>query len=139
DVPFFFRLPAAWCTGRGEIVTPVEAARELDLVLLCPSFGCSTAMVYRQVQLPAQPTDGAGMREAFASGDVEAIGRRLHNRLQPAAEAIAPELKALHARLLALQPAGALLSGSGSTLFAVCRDRLEAERIARDLRRTAPG
>jgi 4-diphosphocytidyl-2C-methyl-D-erythritol kinase len=35
---------------------------------------------------------------------------------------------------LALQPAGALLSGSGSTLFAVCRDRDEAERIARGMR-----
>ena len=23
DVPFFFHGPAAWCTGRGEIVTPV--------------------------------------------------------------------------------------------------------------------
>ena len=22
DVPFFFHLPAAWCTGRGEIVEP---------------------------------------------------------------------------------------------------------------------
>ena len=139
DVPFFFHLPAAWCTGRGEIVTPVEAPRELDLVLLCPNFGCATAAVYQQVQLPAQPLDGAGVRAAFACGDVEAVGRRLHNRLQPAAEAMAPELKALHQRLLALQPAGALLSGSGSTLFAVCRDRIEAERIARDLRRTVPG
>jgi len=134
DVPFFFHLPAAWCTGRGEIVKPLKPARQLDLVLVCPKFGCSTAAVYGKVQLPAQPIDGTAMLAAFGKGDVEAIGRGLHNRLQPAAEAIAPELQALHRRLLALQPAGALLSGSGSTLFAVCRDRVEAERIARGMR-----
>src|SRR5947209_827864 len=33
DVPFFFHTPAAWCTGRGEVVTPVPLARPVDLVL----------------------------------------------------------------------------------------------------------
>ena len=39
DVPFFFDSPAAWCTGRGEQVTPVKLGRPLDLVLFCPAFG----------------------------------------------------------------------------------------------------
>jgi 4-diphosphocytidyl-2-C-methyl-D-erythritol kinase len=139
DVPFFFDGPAAWCTGRGEVVTPVTLGRPLNLVLVCPSFGCSTAAVYQRVQVPEQPIAGGGIVEALRAGDVEAVGRRLHNRLQPAAEAMAPEIRNLHERLVALGPVGALMSGSGSSLFAVCRDRAEAVRIAQQLRRTGRG
>lgn len=139
DVPFFFHLPAAWCTGRGEIVTPVAFPRALDLVLVCPSFGCPTAAVYRQVRIPEQPLDGTEMLAAAGAGDVEAIGRHLHNRLQPAAMTIAPKIAEHLERIEALQPAGTLMSGSGSTVFAVCRDRDEALRIAKELRKSARG
>ncbi|MCI0682820.1 MAG: 4-(cytidine 5'-diphospho)-2-C-methyl-D-erythritol kinase [Gemmataceae bacterium] len=139
DVPFFFHLPAAWCTGRGEIVTPVAFPRALDLVLVCPSFGCPTAAVYGWVQAPEEPLDGQAMLAAAAIGDVEAIGRQLHNRLQPAAMTIAPRLAEFVERVEALRPAGTLMSGSGSTVYAVCRDRVEASRIAKELRKSACG
>src|SRR5438477_7604267 len=32
DVAFFLHGPAAWCTGRGEVITPLRAGRELWLV-----------------------------------------------------------------------------------------------------------
>ena len=139
DVPFFFHLPAAWCTGRGEIVKPVAFPRALELVLLCPSFGCPTAAVYRQVQAPQKPADSVALLTAAAVGDVETLGRCLLNRLQAAATTIAPKIARYFQQLRTLNPAGALLSGSGSTLFAVCRNREEAKRIAKDLRDRARG
>jgi 4-diphosphocytidyl-2-C-methyl-D-erythritol kinase len=139
DVAFFFATPAAWCTGRGEQVTPLRLGRPLWLVLLKPPFGLSTAEVYRNVTVPAEPLAGAEVREAAAAGDVAALGRRLHNRLQPAAERLRPEVAAWYARLQALAPAGQLLSGSGSCLFALCRNRHEALRVARGLRGGPPG
>ena len=134
DVPFFLGTPAAWCTGRGEQVTPLAVAKPLDLVLLCPTFGCPTAQVYRNVTLPAATEDGAALRQAVRIGDVDAIGRLLFNRLQAAAEKVAPAIPAFYRRLAQLGPAGQLMSGSGSSLFALCRDRREAERIAHELR-----
>ena len=62
DVPFFFHAPAAWCTGRGEIVSDVHVGGRLDLVLLCPSFGMPTAQVYRGVEVPPQPQNGEAIR-----------------------------------------------------------------------------
>jgi 4-diphosphocytidyl-2-C-methyl-D-erythritol kinase len=112
-------------------------ARPLDLVLLCPSFGCATAQVYKNVTVPALTETGEAMRRAMAAGAAAAIGRLLFNRLQPAAEKLAPAI-ATYQRLLAqLGPAGQLMSGSGSSLFALCRDRPEAERIAHQLRHGA--
>ena len=137
DVPFFFHTPAAWCTGRGEVVTPIPLGRLLYLVLLCPPFGCPTAQVYRNVTVPAVAESGAALRQAVAEGQADRIGPLLHNRLQAAAEKIAPAIPAHYRRLAELGPAGQLLSGSGSSLFALCRDRPEAERIAYELRHGA--
>jgi 4-diphosphocytidyl-2-C-methyl-D-erythritol kinase len=139
DVAFFFHTPAAWCTGRGEIVTPVAAPRALDLVLVCPNFGCATAEVYRNLVVLERPADGSAVRDALAAGDMNVLGRLLHNRLEPAAQKVAPRLAELRQRIETLRPAGTLLSGSGSTLFALCRSAVEAARIATELRRDANG
>src|SRR6516164_6376086 len=86
DVSFFFAAPAAWCTGRGEQVEPLRLGRPLDLVLVTPPVGLSTADVFRGVTVPTEPRSGAAIRQAAAAGDVRELGRQLHNRLQPAAE-----------------------------------------------------
>jgi 4-diphosphocytidyl-2-C-methyl-D-erythritol kinase len=135
DVAFFFDTPAAWCTGRGEVVTPLTLGRPLDFVLVCPPVGLSTAMVYRGVTVPEHPQTGVEIRRAAERGDLEEIGRRLHNRLQPVAERLCPEVAVLHSRLAAGQPLGQAMSGSGTSLFALCRDRRAALRLTRELRR----
>jgi 4-diphosphocytidyl-2-C-methyl-D-erythritol kinase len=134
DVSFFFHTPAAWCTGRGEIVASTPMARKLWLVLVCPPFGLATAQVYGRVHVPAAPCSGAAIRKALASGDVEAIGRLLHNRLQEAATIVKPEIADYQRCLETLRPAGARMSGSGSTLFALGCNRKDAMRIATEFR-----
>jgi len=133
DVPFFFATPAAWCTGRGEVVTPLVLGGPLWLVLVCPPFGMATAEVYRQVTVPELPETGMEIRQAVQNGDLEEVGRRLHNRLQSAAEQWCPALVAYREQLARLRPAGQLLSGSGSTYFALCSSYAEAVRLARGL------
>ena len=92
DVPFFFATPAAWCTGRGERVVPVSLTRPFDLVLACPAVGLSTAEVYRGVRVPAHPQSGDRIRQAVTVGDVEEVGRLLHNRLQEVAVDLRPQI-----------------------------------------------
>jgi 4-diphosphocytidyl-2-C-methyl-D-erythritol kinase len=133
DVPFFFRPPAAWCTGRGEQVAPQLVGKPLWFVLLCPPVGLSTAEVYRGVTVPERAQTGEDIRRAVSEGDVEEVGRRLHNRLQPVAERLCPEVAEGLARLARLQPAGQAMSGSGTTLFALCHDHGEALRVQRGL------
>lgn len=134
DIPFFFRTPAAWCTGRGEIVAPVNLPIPLHFVLVCPSFGMPTAAVYKNVVVPPNPVRGDDLKDALAKGDVDLLGRFMHNRLQLAAEKIDGRIGAYRALLAKLKPAGCLMSGSGSTLFALCRSHEEAQRIAAELK-----
>jgi 4-diphosphocytidyl-2-C-methyl-D-erythritol kinase len=134
DVAFFFAVPAAWCTGRGERVAPVSLRRPLWLVLLCPRFGLATADVYRGVSVPEHPLSGKAIVQAVQEGDMVEIGRRLHNRLQPVAERLCPAVANLRRRLASFGPAGQTMSGSGASVFALGRDYREALHIARGLR-----
>lgn len=130
DVAFFLTPPVAWCTGRGEVVSPEPVSRVLDFVLVCPAVGLGTAEVYAHVRVPAVPRRGDELRAAVRSGDPEAVGRALFNRLEEPAFALAPQVRRVRDRLLALGPCGAQMTGSGSAVFAVCRSRAEAVRIA---------
>jgi 4-diphosphocytidyl-2-C-methyl-D-erythritol kinase len=67
-----------------------------------------------------------------SGGNVEKLAN-LHNRLQEPAMRLCPQVAQLYHRLRAMGPAGCLMSGSGSSLFALCHDQREAERIAADL------
>jgi len=131
DVAAFLYPPACWCTGRGEVVEPVPVGGSLHLVIAKPPPGLSTAAVYKTCSVPEIPASGAGMRTALGAGDVGAVAAGLHNRLQSPAFALQPAVKALYDALAATEPAGVLVSGSGSSVFAVARDAADAARIAR--------
>jgi 4-diphosphocytidyl-2-C-methyl-D-erythritol kinase len=133
DVSFFFAAPAAWCTGRGDIVRPLRLPRPLYFVLACPPVGLSTAEVFRNLVVPERPISGEAICQALEAGDAEEIGRRLHNQLQPVAERLCPAVSRLREQLAARNPAGVLMSGSGSTVFALCRDAAEALCVSRGL------
>lgn len=138
DVAFFLSLPAGWCTGRGERVAPEPPGGGFHVVLVMPRVGLSTPAVFRQLVVPASPNSGAAVRAAFRTGDATALGAALFNRLQGPAFALAPEVERVYRRLAALGPAGCLMSGSGSAVFAVCRDAAEAARVAAGFRAAEP-
>ncbi len=130
DVPFFLYGGAAWCTGRGEIVEPLPSCQPLHLVIVKPAVGLSTAEVYRNVQLQDVPQTGDAIRTAFSNRGSEAIAGQLFNRLQSPAFGLQPLVATLYEQLNTCGPLGCLLSGSGSSLFALCRGRQDARRVA---------
>jgi 4-diphosphocytidyl-2-C-methyl-D-erythritol kinase len=138
DVAFFLTLPSAWCEGRGEIVTPQAAATEFHFVLVCPPVGLGTAGVYARLAVPTQPIHGDGLRMAFRAGDAQALGRRIFNRLEEPAFALEPLVGRIRQRLGSLGPCGAMMSGSGSAVFAVCRDRDHAIHVAGRFQESRP-
>lgn len=123
DTAFFIRCEPAWCTGRGEVMAAKPLPDGLWCLLVKPDFGIPTAAAYAAyARLP--PSEKRGQPVATPWGE-------LRNDLEPAVFSkyvILPVLKAWLAR----QPETrfCLMSGSGSTLFAVTD---EGEPLARDL------
>ncbi|MFL5329933.1 MAG: 4-(cytidine 5'-diphospho)-2-C-methyl-D-erythritol kinase [Gemmataceae bacterium] len=134
DVAFFLFPPAARCTGRGEKVEPIPVSNPLHLVLVCPVEGLSTADVYRRVAVPASVRSSDAICAALQAGDAQAIGQELFNRLQEPAEALSATVKRLRMALSDIAPKGCLMSGSGSSLFALCDSEAAAQKLAQRLR-----
>jgi len=116
DVAFFVSGQSARCRGRGELIEPRPFPRDLWICLFKPGFGVSTAVAYRAyAALP--PNRKRGQEEDTTWG-------RLRNDLEPAVfpkylvlPVIKDWLKKQSETLLAL------MSGSGSTLFAIVRNQ----------------
>ena len=138
DVPFFLSGSAARCTGRGELLTPLNIPAGLDIVLIKPRVGLATAAVFADYATyqGASVDDRVAVDNilgACASGRAPEIGKWLHNRLVDSALRLQPELQQLQAELLALGLPGVQMTGSGSTFYLLCRHARHARKIAEQL------
>jgi len=136
DVAFFLRGGTALCEGRGERVTPVPCGRRLHYVLVMPPCHVSTARVYAAVQcgLTERTSGSKNVLEALAAGDLRRLGCLLQNDLQTHAMELYGELKDVWRELAQVSEScgfeGVLLTGSGSTFFALVSSQDQAERAA---------
>ena len=73
------------------------------------------------------------MANALAAGDVDAIAAALYNDFEVVAERAHPVLRIVKQALLAFGARGALMSGSGPTLFGLFDDERSLVRAARAL------
>jgi len=138
DVPFFLRGGTALATGRGERLEPLRG-RSLGLVLVNPRFAVSTAEMYARVT-PAMYTDGRHAKTlggGFGGRSPARVAASLYNGLQEVAVAAYPPIGRMRAALLAAGALGALMSGSGPTVFGVARSFEHARQIRRRLTRGA--
>jgi len=138
DVAFFLTLPAGWCVGRGELVTPESAGAVFYFVLVCPPVGLGTAEVYKRLAVPNKPNRGDMVRSAFRAGNPTELGRALFNRLEVPAIGLEPLVGRIRDRLKKLSVCGAMMSGSGSAVFALCRNRPDATRVAAEFANLRP-
>ncbi len=132
DVPFFLTGGTALGTGRGEKITPWNDFMEMHLVLVKPAEGLSTQKVYQSGK--ALITSGEKARNfnsILRKKDLALIAQNLMNGLEPAAFHLMPDIVKLKRRLLEDGAVGALVSGSGPTVFALTESREKAETIAR--------
>lgn len=134
DVPSLALGGAVRMEGRGEKVSPLAAARDLDLVLVNPGVFSSTGEVYRHCRARADdpagesPTDA--LARALAAGDLAALAAAMVNDLEPPAVALHPEIGEALAALRSAGAAATLMSGSGSTVFALAESAAAAQRLA---------
>ncbi|PYL60985.1 MAG: 4-(cytidine 5'-diphospho)-2-C-methyl-D-erythritol kinase [Verrucomicrobia bacterium] len=124
DVPFFIFQSPALCKGRGELITSLKVKQKLSILLLKPAFGVSTAWAYSHWQHSREIPAVRYQAQEFA-------GQIFVNDLErPAFEKFA-FLAQLKMWLLKQAEVGvALMSGSGSAVFAVLRENADANVIA---------
>lgn len=128
DVPFFIFESTAWATGIGEKLEPAPTLHDVWYLLVNPGFSVSTAQVYGKIQLTSA-RDVA--RLPRFSGTLDDVIGGLHNDLEQVTLRDYPVVAEIRRRMLDLGAEGALMSGSGPTVFGVFREREVARQAAR--------
>jgi 4-diphosphocytidyl-2-C-methyl-D-erythritol kinase len=131
-VPFSLVGGTALGVGRGEQVTSVLGVGELHWVFALAPFPLSTAKVYAELDRgdPPKPRGPDGVLAALRLGDVAALGKALHNDLQPAALRLKPALRLTLDAGVEAGAIGAVVCGSGPTCAFLARDHAAAVAIA---------
>lgn len=125
DVPcFVLDTPAADGVGRGEQVTPVDFSWKLPLVLIKPAFPIPTPWAYKNWM------DSQELPGVLYAPQLCPWGEMVNSLERPVFEKFRL-LPALKTWLLAQKGVKAvLMSGSGSTMFAVTETRANAAALA---------
>jgi 4-diphosphocytidyl-2-C-methyl-D-erythritol kinase len=137
DVPFFLGKGRAMATGRGERLAALPAMGGLALVLVNPNFPLSTRDVYQRVPpgWSAEPAGARRMVAALRSRSPRQVAAALTNNLEAVVESAVPAIARMKAALLAAGALGAVMSGSGPTVFGVARSLDHAQAIRRRVNR----
>ncbi|MBI5638518.1 MAG: 4-(cytidine 5'-diphospho)-2-C-methyl-D-erythritol kinase [Nitrospinae bacterium] len=138
DVPFFLTAPRAWATGIGDRLTPLPPAADFHILLVKPRVKIPTPMVYRlyDERLTKKPTvlrmNPIFNKKGFLLKDTV---RFLENDLEDAVLETWPVVNRIKRELIDSGGKGVMVSGSGSTVFALFSSRREALAAQRALSR----
>lgn len=138
DVPFFLYDKPALATGRGEKVQSLEnfpALKGKAFFLVHPGFGISTPWSYQNLaRFPKDQNGTPGRAEklvaALRTDNWDAISPDLYNSLEAPAFDKFPVLQLYKEFLRENGALVSLMSGSGSTTFAIAENLKAAETLA---------
>jgi 4-diphosphocytidyl-2-C-methyl-D-erythritol kinase len=127
------RTGAGLCTGRGERVRAVPSPRDWWAALVTPRVAVPTGPVFAALEAPAlSPSEATDTVAHDWHACTPREGRSLlRNDLEAAALRAVPALRAWRRVLDATAPGAFALSGSGSSFFAPCASKGEAEELLR--------
>ena len=138
DVPYCVVGGTALVEGRGERVTPISPLPPCYIVVCKPPFPISTPQLFGRVNVKkiTRRPDNQGMVEALHRGDLTGVARRMYNVfedvLEPRHRQTVDEIKAT---LIEHGALGAVMSGSGPTVFGLYEDETQAQNAADALRK----
>ena len=137
DVPFFIFGQTAFASGIGDRLQALENTPKLSMVLINPPFPLSTKTVYENLNFTlTKKENNYSIPRFYALGDVI---RELHNDLEAVSMNMHPELADFKQLLINEGALGALMSGSGPTLFGLFPDESSAREARSAIEKKVSG
>ena len=137
DVPFFLFQGPAIARGIGELLEPVRDFPLFWYVIVSPVLAVSTAWAYGQVRLKLTVGGNRDRMETFSAATLK-IPDLLYNDLESVTLGKYPFLCSIKESLLALGALGALMTGSGPSIFGVFDSGHKANEAGETLRTRWP-
>ncbi|MBI3312425.1 MAG: 4-(cytidine 5'-diphospho)-2-C-methyl-D-erythritol kinase [Candidatus Omnitrophica bacterium] len=129
----FFAAQLSWGIGRerGDVIEPKDFQFKLWHLLVTPDFPISTPSVYAGFTPSDRHPDPDSFLRVLAEGQPSRIRPILYNALEPTVEKLYPQIRRVKSEMEAAGLEKPMVSGSGSTVFALCGSEAQA-RWARD-------
>ena len=132
DVPFCINGKTSLATGRGTELKAISPMPKMYIVLAKPSFGVSTAFVYKNYKAEnvEKRPDTKAVIKAIEKGDTKEIAKGLCNVLESVTAKKYDDIEKIKESLKAFGAENAIMSGSGPTVFGIFEDKNTADKAA---------
>ncbi|KRN95987.1 4-(cytidine 5'-diphospho)-2-C-methyl-D-erythritol kinase [Furfurilactobacillus siliginis] len=134
DVPYCVWSQTAHVTGRGEKIDVLPKLPAMWIVIAKPKISVSTPALLRQVNYEklahTVPTD---LLTAINAGDYEGICANVANVLTPITARQHPTITHIKEKMLHFGADAAEMSGTGPTVFGLCKKQSRAQHVANGL------
>ncbi len=139
DVPFCLIGGTAFGTGIGDTLMSFSPLKDVSLILINPGISVSTSDIFCNLHIPLtkQAKESIIIRSCVEQRDAVGIGRNLYNYLELPVFSKHPKLSEIKSQLsMQVGSLGALMSGSGATIFALMQDEHATQRCQSHFKNT---
>ena len=136
DVPYCIHGGTALCEGIGEVITPIKPFKNHIVVLVKPSFGVSTKEVYGGLDIKKiiRHPDTELLIEAIEDNDLRLVSTNMKNVLENVTLKRHRIIRSIKDTMVNQGALGAMMSGSGPSVFGFFDDSLLAQRCYEKLK-----
>ena len=129
DVPYCIMRGTVLAEGIGEKLTPRPPMPKCQILIAKPPISVSTKMVYEKLdscEIKEHP-DIDGILDGLKNQDLEQVAASLGNVLEKVTVEAYPVIAQIKECMMEAGALGAMMSGSGPTVFGIFRDRRTAK------------
>ena len=137
DVPFCIMRGTALAEGIGEELTPLPAMPHCSLVIAKPKIHISTKFVYGNLKVRelTEHPDIDGQVQALRENDLKQLVARMGNVLETVTIPAYPVIDEIKHTMMKYGAMGAMMSGSGPTVFGIFEKEDKAQEVCRLLKK----
>jgi len=119
-VPCYYNQPVLG-EGIGNVITPIVSNMDFNLIIIKPELECNTGLMYRkldELENREIPDNSLLVIKALEENDLDLLCKNLFNSFEEVVDC-----KEIKKDLIDSGAIGALLSGSGSSVFGIYKDK----------------
>ena len=138
DVPYCVQRGPALAEGIGERLSVLPSMPKCTILIAKPGISVSTKFVYENLHAndlkPEQHPDVDRMIEAMKEKNLDLLCERMGNVLETVTIPAYPVIQEIKEHMMACGAAGAMMSGSGPTVFGIFHSPVQAKAAMKDLK-----
>ena len=130
DVPYCVNGGTALAAGIGDVLTPLPKLPDCVILMVKPQINISTASIYNEIDNATihERPDNKNVIEALRNGDINEIAAGMKNVMGSVTENMHPIVRGIRNKMMKNGALGAVMSGSGPTVFGIFPDYTTAKR-----------